>query len=175
MLSQLQLKSKIIHALDGIANIRHIFPFFDKNLNISFFMLELDSHRLIFIGDIPQNIQGRVIEFAGNLGLNQNSFKFNIKNFTETQHFDPWWTLRNLDNIPMDVKKIIMSTNIAHKKIKRKMVRDVIFTDDLMAVEGFMIGDGIFKGRFYSKQELLSGTCEWLKTNELKVNVLLPS
>ncbi|MFW9880691.1 MAG: hypothetical protein ACFFG0_47090 [Candidatus Thorarchaeota archaeon] len=162
MLSQLHLRSKIINALDGTTKIRYLFPFFDKNLNISFFMMELKSHRLVFINDIPQQIKGRVIEFAGNLRFNQNIFNFNKRCFFNSKHFDPWWILKDRDDIAIDVKKMIMRTNIAHKQIRRQMVRDVIFTDDLLAVEGFLIGDGVFKGKFISKQELFSGECEWL-------------
>ncbi|WP_455391598.1 hypothetical protein [[Eubacterium] cellulosolvens] len=163
MLRQLQLKSKIVSALDGTAKARYIFPFFDNNLKIAFFMIELDSNRLILTSDFPQSIRGRMIEFSGNLGLVRYDLKLPKNDLMEINHFDPWWTLKNRKDVPKNIKTKIMKTNIVNRKIKRKMVRDVVFTDDLMAVEGFMIGDGVFKSEFYSKQELLSVNCEWLK------------
>ena len=77
-------------------------------------------------------------------------------------HFDPWWTMRGADPVPVQaslwpdgiepaIRDAIIATNLAARRLGHLIIRDLVFDNNLERVEEVLVGDGVFRAISYSQ------------------------
>jgi hypothetical protein len=79
--------------------------------------------------DLPQRVRRRSLFFPFPVALDRPLSGMTVREIEPLLHFDPWWLLRERQDVPEAIRHAAMATNLAGEK-----VRAVYFDDGLASV-----------------------------------------
>ena len=111
-----------------------VLPFFSLDLEVRFLLVVLADGQLVVTWDLPQRVARRTLFFPFPVALDRPLAGMSVREIEPLLHFDPWWLLRERQDVPPLLREAIVATNLAGPA-----VRTVYFDDGLTMVAGARI------------------------------------
>ncbi|MHC4956004.1 MAG: hypothetical protein ACYTGZ_19330 [Planctomycetota bacterium] len=135
------LRAKLIGP-DGVTSTNAVLPFFTEYLDVKFLLIVLRGGDLVVTRDLPQRVSRRVLTYSFDLRLDRRLVDVPPRDIAPLFHFDPWWLLRDRDDIPQAVRQAAIGTNVAGRQIAGGEIRTVYFDESLATVVAARISGG---------------------------------
>ena len=124
------LRKTSLKSLEGTTRAQAVFPLFDSHLVVHSLLVILEDGRCVLTPDSPQRVARKTLIYSFPPRLDRPLESVPVATIQPLLHFDPWWLLRDRDDIPKGVRDAVVATNMADK------VRTVYFDDALTHVVG---------------------------------------
>ena len=124
------LRKTSLKSLEGTTRAQVVLPFFDAHLDVHSLLVILEDGRCVLTPDLPQRVARKTLVYSFAPRLDQSLESVPVATIQPLFHFDPWWLLRDRDDIPQGVRDAVVATNIAEE------VKTVYFDSALTHVVG---------------------------------------
>lgn len=138
-MKEIQAKTLLDCALEspvGTTRAHAVFPFFTHDLETKFLLVVAEEGRILITRDLPTGVVSRVLAYPEQPRLR----RIEQVSFARLWHFDPWWLLRDREDVPANTRKAIVATNLAGKAIPDGPIKNMWFDDRLASVTSARIG-----------------------------------
>ncbi len=117
---------------------RYIFPFFNRWLRVVVLMVDTADKKSHFFRPVYFQ-HDRVHTFISHQRLREITPASLIALLKDAYHFDPWWAIQQVTDIPAELIETVKKTNIAGRKLKGRRIIDICFNDSLTLLEGIRV------------------------------------
>ena len=137
---------------DGELRSRAVLPFFTPNLDVQFLLLVMPTGELSLVGVPSQVVEGELQYLLS--PTRRNIADSGPAEFSNLLHYDPWWLLRDRDDVEKETRAAIVATNIAEARVGGRRLSDVLFDNSLMRVEGVRVRRRFLGSRLILRDQL---------------------
>ena len=155
MIKQTTLKRIRISTNRVTQRTSFVFPFFDRYLYISFFLVVTDAGPYVFQDKLSWAKRGLLVNQGYNGRRPLDLRDVDPDKFHRLFHFDPWWTMRHAEDVEPGILDAIIATNLAARRLGHLMIRDIVFDINLEKVEEVLVGDGVFRPVSFTQTRLM--------------------
>ncbi|MEM4729553.1 MAG: hypothetical protein QXH42_07335 [Thermoplasmata archaeon] len=117
------------------AVIQQLIPVFDASFATKYLILVMDFEKVILTEFSRMTKMGEDIKISVPSSVSMSLANTNPVFFTGTFHVDPWGVLLGMRGLSDFMRSRLSSSNLYGKKVGGMSLRDVVFRDDLGAVE----------------------------------------
>lgn len=128
------LRKATLRTVEGKTPTRAVLPFFTADLEVRFLLVVLADGQCVVTWDLPQRVRRRSLFFPFPVALDRPLSGLTVREIEPLLHFDPWWLLRDREDVPEAIRRAAVATNLAGER-----VRAVYFDDGLATVVGARI------------------------------------
>jgi hypothetical protein len=127
----LALRRASLKTIEGKTPTAAVLPFFSIELEVRFLLVVLGDGRCVVTWDLPQRAAPRKLFFPFPVALDRSLAGLSVREIEPLLHFDPWWLLRDRQDVPQLVREAVVATNLAGGE-----VQTVYFDEALATVVG---------------------------------------
>jgi len=119
-----------------LATPRYLYPFFDRNFNTRYFVLDLGEEKIVMIDASLMAKIGEDINFRVTQSDVTMLESVSPVIFYGTLHADPWGALGRMRG-PEEIRKGMRLSNLFGRKVGGNKLSDITFSENLMAATSF--------------------------------------
>ena len=121
---------------------------------MQFLLVALPDGQRFILRDLPHAISRGALRYRLTPANQFSLAEARASEIAPLLHYDPWWLLRDRDDIPEDVRDAAIGTNIAELQIEGRKISTLCFGDGLSSVVGARVPRRLLGSRFIPREDL---------------------
>lgn len=132
---------------DGKVRARAVLPLFTPRLDVRQLLVLLADGRLVLTADLPAGVGRRGLEYGFEPALHRELSSVSPRELDSLLHFDPWWVVRDREDLPPALKAAVVHSNIAGHALPQGTLDLVQYDDGLDTVVAGRVRRGLRRSR----------------------------